>query len=156
MSVSLSLCLYMNVHTCVHEGQRGCWIPWSRSYRQLWPVRQGCLLGSSVKALSTLDCWAISPTPKFNYLASFTGPMTHTSWNSSIDVLSSVLAQGTYTSRGSIRPASLRKCRKDREQIELWVGSSLQQALHFEEEWGPSKRSEVHGLVSGELRQWRS
>lgn len=45
--------------------RRGHWIPWKLSYRQLWATAWGLEpeLGSSTRAVSTLNCLSLSPAP---------------------------------------------------------------------------------------------
>ena len=64
----LIICTYMFVwlHVPTEGSDQRCWIPWSCELQasQLWTSQHAFWeLGSSVRALSALNCWAISTAP---------------------------------------------------------------------------------------------
>lgn len=62
VSACMSLCV-LHVNLFAWEGRREQEIPWRYSYRQLWAAMPviGTKSGSSGKAVSVLNLWALSP-----------------------------------------------------------------------------------------------
>lgn len=63
------------------EVRRGYWVPWSWDGYEFPPVGAETQIESSIRAVSSIHCWAISPAPSFwlfIFLKSYTG--RHGQW----------------------------------------------------------------------------